>query len=100
MLSISINRAPTDKFAHFVGPINLENASKAFGLEHLQLSLDCNVGLPAFSSIWKKTQHAASEDLNLGVDTEIGDSPYKLQHGESLVGSTDPGVDFLFTVAD
>ena len=33
------------------------------------------------------------------MDTEIGGSPYRLQHSESLVGFTDPGVDFLVTVA-
>ena len=33
------------------------------------------------------------------MDTEIGGSPNKLQHGEILVGFTDPGVDLLVTVA-
>ena len=33
------------------------------------------------------------------MDTEIGGSPYRLQHGESFVGITDPGVDLLVTVA-
>ena len=43
-------------------------------------------------------QHIASEDFILGVDTEIGGSPYSLQHVKSLVGFTDPCVDFLVTV--
>ena len=33
------------------------------------------------------------------MNTEIDGSPYRLQHGESLVGFTDPGFDFLVTVA-
>ena len=33
------------------------------------------------------------------MDTQIVGSPYRLQHGESLVGFTDQGVDFLVTVA-
>ena len=33
------------------------------------------------------------------MSTEIGGSPCTLQHDESLVGFTDPGVDFLFTVS-
>ena len=44
-------------------------------------------------------QHIASEDFYLSVDTEIGGSPYRLQHGESLDDYMDPGVDFLVTVA-
>ena len=33
------------------------------------------------------------------MDTEIGGSPYRLLHGESMVGFTDPGADLLDTVA-
>ena len=33
------------------------------------------------------------------MDPENGCSPYKLQHDLSLVGFTDPGVDFMATVA-
>ena len=33
------------------------------------------------------------------MDTEIGGSPYRLQHGKSLVGLAEHGVDFLVTVA-
>ena len=44
-------------------------------------------------------QNVASQDAYLGVDTEIGSSTYRLLHGESLVGITDSGVDFLVTVA-
>ena len=43
-------------------------------------------------------KYAASEGRNLGVNTEIGGSPYRLQHDHSLVGITDPGVDLLVTV--
>ena len=61
--------------------------------------LDSNSCLPASGSIKEDAQHIASEDLNLGVDTEIGGSPYRLQNSESLVGFTGPGVDILVTVA-
>ena len=32
------------------------------------------------------------------MDTEIGGSQYRIQHGESMGGFTDPGADFLVTV--
>ena len=60
--------------------------------------MDCNSCLPTFSSIYEDAQHVASEDFNLGVKTEIGESPNKLQHGESLFDITDPGAYFLVTV--
>ena len=44
-------------------------------------------------------QHVASEDLNLDVDTKIGSSPYKFQHGECLVRFTDPGADIMVSFA-
>ena len=58
-----------------VGPVNLENASKAFGLEHQLFSLDCSRCLPALTSIKEDDQHVASDDINLGLDTDIGGSP-------------------------
>ena len=61
--------------------------------------MDCDICLLAFSSILYEAHHVSYEDLNLRVNTEIADSPYRLQHGESLVSFTDPGVDFLVTVA-
>ena len=33
------------------------------------------------------------------MDTVIGGSPYRHQHDKSLVGITDPGVDFLVEFA-
>ena len=48
--------------------------------------------------MWEDVQRVASEDLNLGFGTEIVGSNCRLL-AACLVGNTDPGVEFLFTVA-